>query len=79
MSESAADPLEPLLRRVDPTDVRKQLHDPVDPETIADAAAIVAQVRRGGRDALIELAQRFGDLEPGAAPGDRARRTARRS
>lgn len=40
--------------------------DPVDPDTLAAAARIVADVRERGEQALREHALRLGDLEPGA-------------
>lgn len=53
------------LRRVSAADVAPLQRDPVDAETLAAAAVIVADVRDRGEAALREHAERLGDLEPG--------------
>lgn len=57
---------DPLLRTITLDELPSLERDPVDAETIAAAATIVARVRQGGDDALRELGERFGDIEPGA-------------
>ncbi|MDP9493981.1 MAG: histidinol dehydrogenase [Actinomycetota bacterium] len=52
------------LRRADPGTL-PILRRAVEPETLAEAAAIVEEVRRGGESALRQQAERLGDLEPG--------------
>ncbi len=54
------------LRRLTPSELPSARREPVDAETLAGAARIVAQVRDGGADALRSLAERFGDLTPDA-------------
>jgi len=56
-----------LLRRLDPGEVGAIRRDPVDAETLAVAAGIVADVRERGEAALREHAERLGDLSAGAA------------
>lgn len=58
----------PRLRRVQAGDLRAELRDPVDAETLAATAPLIQRVRTEGKPALIELAERFGDLEPGVDP-----------
>jgi phosphoribosyl-ATP pyrophosphohydrolase/phosphoribosyl-AMP cyclohydrolase/histidinol dehydrogenase len=57
---------EPFLRRIRPDDAPALRRDPVDATTLARAAEIVDQVRRGGESALRAHAERLGDLAPGA-------------
>lgn len=54
----------PLLTRLHPADVPAVRRHPVDAETLAAAAAIVADVRDGGARALRAHAERLGDLDP---------------
>jgi histidinol dehydrogenase len=54
------------LRRVAPADVKKLELSPLDDATMAAAAQIVRDVREGGEAALLALAQKFGDIKPGA-------------
>ncbi|MEM9063973.1 MAG: histidinol dehydrogenase [Planctomycetota bacterium] len=56
---------EPLLRRVEPADVPELRRMPVDPETLAEAASIIAEVREGGTGSLRACAERFGDRAKG--------------
>jgi len=55
----------PLLRRIIYQDFRPRRREAVDAGTLADAAAIIADVRRRGEIALREYSERFGDLKPG--------------
>ncbi len=55
-----------ILRRLCAADLVRGGRDPVDGDTLAAAAAIVDEVRAGGEAALRRLAERFGDLAPGA-------------
>jgi phosphoribosyl-ATP pyrophosphohydrolase/phosphoribosyl-AMP cyclohydrolase/histidinol dehydrogenase len=59
--------MSPLLQRVSGDSPRFERRTSVDPEALADASAIVEEVRRGGEPALRRIAARFGDL----ASGDR--------
>jgi len=63
---------EPLLRRLRPDEIPALRREPVDAATLAQAAAIMDDVRRGGETALRAHAERFGDLAPGA-PAVRSR------
>lgn len=56
----------PMLQRVGPDQLPASRRDPVDPETLRAAAAIVSDIRTHGESALREYAERFGDLAPGA-------------
>jgi len=56
---------ERLLKIVGAEDVPEIRRAPVDPDTLAKAAEIVAEVRGGGIDALRAFAERFGDRRPG--------------
>jgi phosphoribosyl-ATP pyrophosphohydrolase/phosphoribosyl-AMP cyclohydrolase/histidinol dehydrogenase len=55
--------LSPFLERLD--SLPPTLRRPVDPETLAEAAAIVEDVRHRGETALREHGERLGDLSPG--------------
>ncbi len=55
----------PALRVIDPGDVARIRRNPVDRQTLLDAGAIVDQVREGGEQTLRDLAERFGDRQPG--------------
>jgi len=54
---------EVILRRMAAADVVRQAREPVDAPTLAAAAAIVDDVRRGGEAALRGQAVRLGDLQ----------------
>jgi len=54
------------LQRVAPEVLLARVHQPVDPETLATASAIVEDVRTGGIDALRSHAERLGDAAVGA-------------
>lgn len=54
------------LRRLTPDALPDARRDAVDPETLAQAAALVAEVRDGGEAALRAIAERFGDVAAGA-------------
>ena len=54
------------FRRVSPGEVKHQNLDPVDDATRAQALEIVSSVRSGGEAALRSVAERLGDLQPGA-------------
>ncbi|TVQ59668.1 MAG: histidinol dehydrogenase [Phycisphaerales bacterium] len=54
-----------LLPVIDAADAAVERRDPVDARTLAEAGAIIEQVRTGGADALRALAERFGDIRPG--------------
>ncbi len=56
------------LRRIEPSELPSLRRDPVDPETLAGAAAIVADVRDGGVEALRRYGIQFGDLPSADAP-----------
>ena len=47
------------------SEVRSLEREPVDAETYATAVAIVDKVRSGGKQALLEEAERLGDIKPG--------------
>ncbi len=51
-----------MLRRLDASEVPSLRRDPVDPQTLAAAAAIVADVRAEGEAGLRRHAERLGDL-----------------
>ena len=53
------------LRRVAPGDVKALNLSPVDDATLAQAGAIMKEVRSGGEAKLIEIAQKYGDIKPG--------------
>ena len=53
------------LRRVAPGDVKALNLSPVDDVTLAQAGAIMKDVRAGGQERLIEIAQKYGDIKPG--------------
>jgi len=53
------------LRRLTPDQVPALRRDPVDEETLAQAARIVEDVRQCGYDAVVEHACRLGDLNAG--------------
>jgi len=55
----------PLLRTIAPTEVPTLRRSPVDRSTLLAASEIVDQVQSGGEAALREIAERFGDREPG--------------
>jgi histidinol dehydrogenase len=52
------------LRRMTATDPALRVSRPVEPGTLAEAAAIVEAVRRGGEQALRDHAVRFGEITP---------------
>lgn len=54
----------PLLRRLSPEDVERNLRPPVPPDVEDRARRLVDEVRTGGEAALRALAERFGDLAP---------------
>jgi len=54
-----------LLRVLDPGNVARIRRNPVDRQTLLDAGAIVDEVREGGEQSLRNLAERFGDRQPG--------------
>lgn len=54
------------LRRVPPDAVSEVRAGPLDGTTQREAAALIAAVRAGGEDALRAIAERFGDVAPGA-------------
>jgi len=56
-----------LLKRRDPDQIARDRRDPVDAATLAEAKFIVDDVRARGRAALVEHAERLGDLKPGQA------------
>ncbi|MEN8113762.1 MAG: histidinol dehydrogenase [Actinomycetota bacterium] len=53
------------LRHLTAVKVRRERRSPVDAATLADAAAIVEDVRRRGEEAVREHSERLGDLSPG--------------
>lgn len=53
------------LKRVKPSEVKALSLSPIDDATLAQAGAIMKQVRSGGEAALVEVATKFGDLKPG--------------
>lgn len=53
------------LRRVAPGDVKALNLSPVDDVTLAQAGAIMKDVRAGGEAKLIEIAQKYGDIKAG--------------
>jgi phosphoribosyl-ATP pyrophosphohydrolase/phosphoribosyl-AMP cyclohydrolase/histidinol dehydrogenase len=55
----------PLLRRVEPDEVRRGGRAALDPEASAFAARVIAGVRAGGAAELHRLARRFGERAPG--------------
>lgn len=55
-----------VLRRVAPTEISRHRHDPVDAQTVAQAAAILADVRADGLAAVRRHAERLGDVTAGA-------------
>jgi histidinol dehydrogenase len=67
-----------MLRRRTATDVRTSRRDPVDAETLAVAAEIVAAVREEGMTAVLRYAERYGDLS-GAPVIDRSELDAARA
>ena len=54
-----------LLRMVAPERVRRSDRAAIDPAALADAAAIIEQVRQGGAAALEQIAIRFGERRAG--------------
>jgi phosphoribosyl-ATP pyrophosphohydrolase/phosphoribosyl-AMP cyclohydrolase/histidinol dehydrogenase len=56
-----------MLTIIDPSALPEKLHDPLDAKTVAIAAEILAEVQRDGEDALRAYAERFGDVQAGAA------------
>jgi phosphoribosyl-ATP pyrophosphohydrolase/phosphoribosyl-AMP cyclohydrolase/histidinol dehydrogenase len=54
-----------MLKRITPADVRELDRQPFDANTLAEAEAIVNDVRTRGEPALREHAERFGDLAAG--------------
>lgn len=55
-----------LLRRMGPAQLPDARRDAVDPETLAEASRIVADVRERGEAAVREHGERLGDIEKGA-------------
>jgi len=55
----------PLLRRVAPADVTRSIEGPVDRETLATTQGMLDDLRARGEPAVRELAEKFGDIEPG--------------
>lgn len=55
-----------MLRRVQAQEVPDLRRDPVDAQTLEQAAQLIEQVRMGGDGALRQLATRFGDIAEGA-------------
>jgi len=53
------------LRRLDPEEAVRLHRVPVDADTLKSAAAIVEDVRARGKVALVEHAERLGDVSPG--------------
>ena len=53
------------LRRVSAHEVDAARRDPIDIETLEQAAELIHRVRTGGETKLREIAEGFGDLEPG--------------
>ena len=56
------------FRRLSPSEVRVGLFDAVDSDTYSRADAIINQVKTGGKQALIDIAVKFGDLPSATAP-----------
>jgi phosphoribosyl-ATP pyrophosphohydrolase/phosphoribosyl-AMP cyclohydrolase/histidinol dehydrogenase len=54
-----------LLRRVEPSEIRRARPSPVDDQTLAAAAEIVRIVRDQGEPAVRHYAERFGERRPG--------------
>lgn len=54
-----------LLQQKTAAEATRELRDPVDPQTLEIAAAIVADVRSGGEPALLAHAERLGDIQKG--------------
>lgn len=54
------------LRRVLPSEVKALALSPIDDVTLAQAGALMRDVRTGGDAALRAIAERFGDIQPGA-------------
>ena len=54
-----------LLKRISPDQVDLARRDPVDEKTLSVSAAIVADVKNGGWESLIDHAKRLGDLRQG--------------
>lgn len=54
-----------LLERISAQDFNRKVRPPVDAETLAAAALIVADVRERGEVALRDHAERLGDVQPG--------------
>lgn len=50
------------LRQVQAKDIPSVRREPIDPQTLADAAELLAQVQSGGDRAVRTLGERFGDL-----------------
>jgi hypothetical protein len=65
MADSAA-PHPVPLKRVRPDEVKALSLSPIDDKTLAQAGAIMKEVREGGEPALVSIGERFGDLKPGA-------------
>ena len=56
-----------LLRRVPADGVKALSLSPIDDATMAQAGAILTDVRTGGEAKLLEIAHKFGDMQPGAS------------
>ncbi|KAL7534746.1 hypothetical protein ACHAWF_004935 [Thalassiosira exigua] len=66
-AEAFSSPTMPLLTRRTPREVQLEIKDPVDPTALAQASAILDELRPGGAsacspDALLAVARRLGDL-----------------
>ena len=73
MSAAAATPLAPVptpftFRRLSPSEVKVGLFEAVDSDTYSRADSIINQVKAGGKQALIDIAVKFGDLPSATAP-----------
>jgi phosphoribosyl-ATP pyrophosphohydrolase/phosphoribosyl-AMP cyclohydrolase/histidinol dehydrogenase len=58
----------PLFPRLAPGEVMRSHREPVDPQTLERAAAIIEDVRSRGWDAVLEHARSLGDLADGSPP-----------
>jgi hypothetical protein len=63
---ASATPSAPIvLKRVLPSEVKALALSPIDDKTLGQAAALMKEVREGGESALVGIAERFGDIQPG--------------
>ena len=70
---AAAAPLAPVptpftFRRLSPSEVKVGLFEAVDTDTYSRADSLINQVKTGGKQALIDIAVKFGDLPSATAP-----------